>query len=128
MNRIALLLAGGLLALAGCTKELEAPTDAGVCYHMVQLKDGTVRFNKVAQNVTSVEKCAVALDAMRLRFLAIGGSHQEIMGAYQGQFLFLGPTGVFIAQHVNGARYPLLVPNGEGQLVKPGSAPAQPGQ
>jgi hypothetical protein len=125
MNRIALLLAGGLLILAGCTKEIEAPTDAGVCYHMVPMTDGSVHYNKVAENVSSIEKCAVALDDMRLKFLALGGSRQNISGAYQGQFLFLGPQGVFIAQHFNGARYPLLVPSGDGRLVKPGSQPAQ---
>jgi hypothetical protein len=125
MNRFALLLAGSILALAGCAKEIEAPTDAGVCYHMVQLTDGTVHYNKVADNVSSVEKCAVALDAMRMKFLALGGSHSTIAGAYQGQFLFLGPQGVFIAQHFNGARYPLLVPTGDGRLAKPGSQPAQ---
>ena len=125
MNRLALILVAGALALTACSKDPQAPTETGVCWHMAQLPDGHVRFNRLAQNVTSIEKCAVALDAMRLRFLGMGGSHEEIIGAYQGQYLFLGSQGVFISQHLNGARYLLLVPTGDGRLAKPGTVPAQ---
>ncbi len=125
MNRLAWTLAIAVLALSACSKDPEAPTESGVCWHMAQLPDGRVRFNRLAQNVTSIEKCAVALEAMRLRFLGMGGSHENIIGAYQGQYLFLGPQGVFIAQHLNGARYLLLAPTGDGRLAKPGEAAAQ---
>ncbi len=125
MKRLAPLLAIAVLALPACTKELQAPTDAGVCWHMVQLPDKSVRFNRLAQNIPSVEKCAVALDVMRLRFLGLGGSQTSIYGAYQGQFLFLNTEGVFVAQHLNGARYPLLVPTGDGRLAKPGEQAVQ---
>ena len=125
MKRLAPLMVLALLGVSACTKELEAPTDAGICWHMAQLPDGTVRFNKVAQNIPTIEKCAVQLDVMRLRFLGLGGTHEDIVGAYQGQFLFLGSQGVFVSQHLNGGRYLLLVPTGDGRLVKPGSLPAQ---
>ena len=125
MNRLVLLLAIGSTALAACTKELEAPTNPGVCWHMAPLPDGHVRFNVVARNAPTVEKCAVALEDMRQRFLGLGGNQEEIVGAYQGQFLFLGTRGVFISQRLNGARYPLLVPTGDGRLAKPGVMPVQ---
>ena len=126
MKRLAPVLAVALMAaLPACTKELQAPTDTGVCWHMAQIPGGRVRFNKVAENISSVEKCAVALDVMRLRFLGLGGSQQSIYGAYQGQFLFLSNEGVFVGQHINGGRYLLLVPTGDGRLVKPGPMPIQ---
>jgi len=125
MRTLAPVLALALMALPACSKELQAPTDTGVCWHMAQLPDGTVRFNKVAQSAQSIENCAVDLDAMRLRFLGLGGSQENIMGAYQGQFLFLGTQGVFVSQHLNGGRYVLLVPTGDGRLVKPGAIPVQ---
>jgi len=125
MKRLAPVFAVALMALPACSKELQAPTNAGVCWHMAQLPGGKVRFNRVAQNVASVERCAVALDAMRLRFLGLGGSQETIIGAYQGQYLFLGGQGIFVSQHLNGGRYLLLVPTGDGRLVKPGAMPAQ---
>jgi hypothetical protein len=119
------LLVLGLLALPACTKQLEAPTDRGVCWHMAQLQGGKVRFNRLAVNVDTIEKCAVQLEAMRERFLALGGSNTDIIGAYQGQFLFLQPEGIFISQSLTGGRYLLLVRAGNGQLAKPGSVPAE---
>ncbi len=62
---------------------------------------------------------------MRLRFLGLGGGNEEIVGAYQGQYLFLGRQGVFLSQSLNGNRYLLLVPTGDGRLAKPGAIPQQ---
>ncbi len=125
MRHAAAILLLGLLALSACTKELEAPADRGVCWHMASLPGGKVRFNKVAENRTSVEQCAVALEAMRLRFLGLGGGNEDIVGAYQGQYLFLGRQGVFFSQSLNGNRYLLLVPTGDGRLAKPGAIQQQ---
>ena len=120
MRPLALLAALGLIALPACTKQLEAPTDQGVCWHMAQLKDDKVRFNRLAKNVDSIEKCAVALEAMRMRFLGLGGSNRDIIGAYQGQFLFLQPEGIFIGQSLTSGRYLLLVRTEDGKLAKAG--------
>jgi hypothetical protein len=112
-----------VLALGACSKQVEAPTDQGVCWHMAQLPDDKVRFNRLAANVDSIEKCAVQLEAMRVRFLSLGGSNNDIIGAYQGQFIFLQPQGIFIGQSLTSGRYLLLI-RAEGKLVKPGSQPA----
>ena len=125
MIRSAALLGLAALVLAGCEKKLEAPTDQGVCWHMAPLPGGKVRFNKVAENVDQIEKCAAALEAMRLRFLNLGGSNQEITGAYQGQYLFLTTNGIFTAGSLDGGRYILLVPTGDGRLARPGAMPVQ---
>jgi hypothetical protein len=113
------------LAAAGCSQAVQAPSDAGVCWHMVQLKDGKVRFNKLAGNVPSLEACAVQLEAMRLRFAALGATSEQMIGAYQGQFLFLQAEGIFTGQSLDGAHYLLLVRSGDGHLVKPGVMPVQ---
>ncbi len=114
------------LVLPACEKKLEAPTDTGVCWHMVTLPDGKVRFNRVAENQDRIEKCAAALEGMRLRFLNLGGNQREIIGAYQGQFLFLtNNQGIFTAGSLDGGRYILLVPTGDGRLARPGAMPIQ---
>jgi len=111
--------------LAGCSSnKVEAPMEARVCFHAVFLKDGGVKFNRLAVNVPNLETCAATLEGMRLRFRSLGGSEQ-VVGSYQGQFLFLDSRGVQSAQTLTGARYTALVPTGDGRLAVPGALPAQ---
>jgi hypothetical protein len=119
---LGLLALGGMLALAGCSGQVQAPTDTGVCYHLSAMQNGQPRFNVVAKGVPDMEHCAAQLEAMRVHFLALGGTVRDITGAYQGNFLFLGDTGVFTAETYAGPRYPFLVRSGD-QLVPVGSAP-----
>ena len=119
---IALGLAAAALTLAGCNSQVAAPTDSGVCYHMAAMQNGQPKFNVVAKSVPDMEHCAAQLEAMRVRFLSLGGNAQDIVGAYQGNFLFLGEQGVFTAETYQGPRYPFLVRNGDA-LVPVGSAP-----
>ena len=125
MKRLASVVALGLLLAPGCAKEVPAPQDQGVCWHMAQLKDGTVKFNRLAQNVPSIEACAVQLEVMRLRFEQLGSPGDNMIGAYQGRFLFLQPEGIFTGERLNGGRYLLLVRTGDGRLAKPGVMPVQ---
>ena len=111
-------------ALAGCEQKIEAPYDKGVCFHMVPLTGGKVKFNKLSENRPSLESCAASLEGMRERFLGLGGSDENIIGAYQGNFLFLGRTGVFTSTTLTGARWPALVRTSDGRLAIP-SAVAQ---
>lgn len=126
MNLIAraLLIAAGAFLAASCAKQIEAPGDPGVCWHMATLANGTVRFNKVSQNEPRIESCAGSLDGMRLRFMALGGP-EEITGAYQGEFLFLNAQGIYMSQSLNGIRYLLMVRTGDGRLVRPSELPSQ---
>jgi len=125
MRLAAALCALLALALPACSKKVEAPYDAGVCWYMAQLKDGKVRFNKLADRIDTIEKCAVELEVMRLRFARLGSQQSEMIGAYQGQFLFLQPEGIFISQSLTGGRYLALVRTGDGRLAKVGVMPVE---
>jgi len=126
LRPIAVLVAAALassLGLGACApKTVKAPTDRKVCYNMQRLKEGGVRFDKVADNVPSLELCAAELEGMRLRFLRLGGTTTNVVGSYQGQFLFLRTEGVFTANSLTAPQYPALVRIGN-QLVAPGSVP-----
>jgi hypothetical protein len=124
--RLSAVLAACMLAssLAACGQKVEAPFNKGVCWHMVTLAGGKVKFNVLSQNRPNLESCAASLEGMRERFLALGGNQQDLIGAYQGSFLFLGNTGVFTSTTLDGARWPALVRTSDGRLAIP-SAVAQ---
>jgi hypothetical protein len=125
MNRV-IPLAVAAAALAACSgSSLDAPTEPGVCWHMVQLKDGSYRFNELARNQPNLENCAARLEDMRLRFNALGQSNQQVVGGYQGQFIFIDPRGVFTAANLNTTRYLALVRTGDGRLAIPGAVRQQ---
>ena len=115
----------GAVALSGCAKPLEAPSDRGVCWAMAKLPDGGTRFNRLAENQPDLEHCAAQLEIMRLRFRALGSTQSHLTGAYQGQFIFIQPEGVFTAQSYDGYRFPFLVRTGDGRLAVPGAMPTQ---
>jgi hypothetical protein len=108
-----------VLALAACSSEPPAPADTGVCYHLAAITGGQPKFNIVAKNVPDMEHCAAQLEAMRVRFISLGGTNSDITGAYQGNFLFLRQEGVFTSSSYNGVQYPFLVRTGDGRLVVP---------
>jgi hypothetical protein len=115
----------GFLCLAGCAKQIDAPTEPGVCWALAQLPNGTVRFNRLARNQPDLEHCAAQLEMMRLHFRALGSTQTHVTGAYQGQFIFIQPEGVFTAQTYDGYRFPFLVRTGDGRLAMPGAMPEQ---
>jgi hypothetical protein len=108
-------------ALAGCGDSgLKAPTEAGVCWHLVRA-EGEYRFNRLADNQPQLEHCAARLEDMRLRFMRLGSQETEIVGAYQGQFIFLQREGIFTSKRLNSTPYLALVRTGDGRLVMPGA-------
>jgi hypothetical protein len=120
-----LLAAVCALALAGCEKQLEAPTDRGVCWHLVQPPGQPPKFNKLADNQVDLEHCAAQLERMRINFRALGKNDDVTVGAYQGQYLFDDETGVATSQTLKGHPYSLMVRSGDGRLVVPGAMPQQ---
>jgi len=120
-----LVLAAAALALCACAKKTTPPGDAGVCYHVVPQKDGSMKYNKLVK-AASLEVCAANLEAMRIKFLTLGGNQQEIYGAYQANFLFLQKEGVFTSTSLEGPRYVALVRTGDGRLAIPGAMPQTP--
>lgn len=125
MKAIAPILALSLLAgLSACVKRTEPPGDAGVCFHVVPQKDGSLKYNRLVQ-AKNLETCAANLEAMRIKFLRLGGSTQDIYGAYQANFLFLQKEGVFTSTSLEGTRYVALVRTGDGRLAIPSAMPQQ---
>jgi hypothetical protein len=121
----AALLASALLG--SCEKQIDAPTDTGVCWHMVQPPNAPPKFNQLATGIPDLEHCAAALEKMRVSFQSLGVPQGDITGAYQGQFLFLNRYGVFTAQTLTGYHYPFMVRTGDGRLAVPGAMPQQGG-
>lgn len=120
--KFALTICAATLALSACAKRTEPPGDAGVCYHVVIQKDQTLKYNKLV-STDSLEKCAANLEAMRIKFLTLGGTRQELMGAYQANFLFLESRGIFTSTSLEGPQYLALVRTGDGRLATPGAMP-----
>lgn len=118
----AVVLGLGTLGLAACEKTIKAPFDRGVCFAVELGEEGADPvFNKVADNQSQIEYCAARLEEVRQRFLRFGGNRTELIGAYQGSFLFLDPSGVRRAQSLNGTRYVMMARAPDGRLVVPGA-------
>jgi hypothetical protein len=122
----ATLLAAGVAASA-CSQRTEPPGDPGICYTVVPQKDGKLKYFKLV-NAANLETCAANLEAMRVKFLRMGGTQQNIYGAYQTNFLFLEQEGVFTATSLEGGRYLALVRTGDGRLAIPAAMPQAPTQ
>jgi hypothetical protein len=126
MKRVALALTlAAAAALSACAKKTEPPGDVGVCFHVVPQKDGSLKYNKLVAT-DSLEKCAANLEAMRIKFLRLGGNQQNIYGAYQANFLFLEKAGVLTSTSLEGPRYVALVRTGDGRLAIPSAMPQDP--
>ena len=111
-------------ALAACVQRTEPPGDNGICYHVTAGKDGKLQYHKLVK-APNLETCAANLEAMRIKFLTMGGSSQELLGAYQANYLFLQREGVFSSTTLEGPRYLALVRTGDGRLAIPGAMPRQ---
>jgi hypothetical protein len=128
MQRLALLATVvTAAALAACSQRTEPPGDVGVCYHVVPQKDGKLKYFKLV-SAPNLETCAANLEAMRLKFLRLGGGQRDLYGAYQANFLFLQQEGVLTSTSLEGPRYVALVRTGDGRLAIPGAMPMAPSQ
>ena len=134
MPRVSLAAALAAAALAGCSPGPQAPSEAGTCYHMVSsapgqsggVVSGKYRFYVIKHGVADLEHCAAALDGMRVRFLTLGGSTHEVTGVYQGEYLLVDGRGVFSANALDGASFPLLRRTDDGRLVPPSARDEAP--
>lgn len=112
--------------LSACAKRTYPPGEPGICYHVAgQLPDGTLKYNVLKANVPNLETCAANLEAMRIKFLRMGGSTTEMVGAYQGNFLFFQREGIFTAPSLEQNRYLALIRTGDGRLAIPGTVQTQ---
>ena len=118
---VALSLVVAATGLTACEKQTKAPFEQGVCMHVIEQKDGTLKFNPVAQKVPSIELCAAELEGMRIRFVRLGSPNRELTGAYQGKFIFVQKEGIYLGDTYEGARFMSLVRTGDGRLAVPGA-------
>ncbi|AWM77834.1 hypothetical protein [Phenylobacterium parvum] len=123
---ITLVALVALAALSACAKRIEPPGTPGTCYHVQPTQQG-LKYNPLPTAQPDLEHCAAALEAMRIRFLNMGGNQTNIAGAYQGNFLFLVPAGIYTSTSWEGNRFLALVRSGDGRLVLPGAMPMAPG-
>lgn len=127
MKRLLLAAGVAILGLAGCEKAIEAPSAAGECYLLAAQKDGTVKFNRIAEGVNDLEHCAVEIELVRRRFLSMGSNQKEWIGAYKGSFVFVEPEGVLTSTKLDGIRYPALVRYNDS-FVMPGAIVERPAE
>ena len=120
---VATVLAVSALAATACSSSPEAPYEPGVCFYVVpdETQPDGRKLNVVARDQPQIEFCAARLEEMRLRFLSLGGSNREIMGAYQGQYIFIDATGVSFGKSLEGSRFFALARTGDGRLAIPGA-------
>jgi hypothetical protein len=128
MRPALLILLAAAAALGACEKQIEAPTDTGVCWKMEQPANAPPKFNALARGVPDLEHCAAQLESTRVRMASLGAIQSQVTGAYQGQFLFIDRRGVFTAQSYDGYQYPFMVRTGDGRLAVPGAMPQTSGQ
>lgn len=111
-----------VLALSACDNSPRAPTDKGTCYSVAALRDGKVKFNKVAENQPTLEACIARLEEVRLKFLRMGGSRRDLIGAYQGKFLFIDSSGVAVSDGLKSGRFYAFTRGQDGSLALPNVA------
>lgn len=120
--RAALLIALATLpALAACETAPRAPNDPGICYSVAQPDGQEMAFNVLAREQPQIETCAARLEEMRLNFLRLGGSNRDVVGAYQGRFIFVDRRGISFSQRIDGPRFFALARTGDGRLAVPGA-------
>ena len=120
----AVLIAAATLLTACQDNRVKAPTERGVCWHLIPQGENPPKFNRLPGTYPSLEYCAGGLELVRRR-----GTRPEITGAYQGQFIFVERRGLFAGKTLTGPRYLALVRTGDGRLAIPGAErpPPPPG-
>ncbi|CAN5209226.1 hypothetical protein BH11PSE2_BH11PSE2_07120 [soil metagenome] len=120
MKWLAIAAAVAVLGLTACEKSVEAPADRGVCFMVALQKDGTAKFNPIAQNVKDIEHCGAELEKVRINFARLGSAKEEYIGAYQTYFVIVRKEGIFTASKLGGQQYLAMV-RFHGELVAPGA-------
>ena len=120
--RLAVLAAvTGVAVLGACSNQPKYEFAEGACYFVATPDNAPPRLQKIADGQPQLEQCAARLEEMRLRFLRMGGSNQEIAGAYQGRFIFIDREGVKIGKSLTGSRFFSMARTGDGRLAIPGA-------
>jgi len=119
MRAVVPVLLLSAFAATGCAETLKAPYDKGVCYALGTPEGQDPQFNVVARDQPAIEYCAARLEEMRARFLGMGGTQREVIGSYQGRFIFVDGRGVSYGKSLDGIRFFALARTGDGRLAVP---------
>ena len=116
------------LGLAACQSGPDAPDNPNGCYYVAfpDGPDAAPRFNLVAEDQPQIEYCYARLEEMRLRFLGLGGSNDDLTGYYNGQYIFITRRGVYAARSLKGTRFFSMARTGDGRLAVPGTIEQRP--
>lgn len=125
LTGIAIVAFAGLAA-AACSNEPKFTFEPGVCYNVAQEADQKPELQVLARDQAQIELCAARLEEMRLRFLRMGGNKTEVVGAYQGRFIFIDRDGVKFGNSLNGGRFFAMARTGDGRLAMPGAITRDP--
>jgi hypothetical protein len=98
-----IILAAGALLLTACESGVKAPETAGVCWQRKEAA-GKTTFSVLAREITSLENCAVLLEAVRLQ----GGGNAN--GAYQGYYINIDADAISSTPHPGRRGYPIFQP------------------
>ena len=137
MRFFALAAIAGTALLGACSNEPKYEFAEGACYFVATPDNAPPRLQKIADDQPQLEQCAARLEEMRLRFLRMGGSNQEIAGAYQGRFIFVDREGVKIGKSLTGSTsspwpapatvvWPYPAPSSATRRVVPSPSPRTP--
>lgn len=92
-----------LLSLAACDPP-GAPSDRGACWRTAGGSANKPRFALIANDVGSLDDCAVLLESYHLR------GAKTANGAFQGYFIFIDDQQMTSSTRLDGFRYPVLQP------------------
>lgn len=101
---LCLILAAGGLGLTACSGGEEAPGDAMVCWREVTDKAGHHHFEVISRNVANLDSCAAQMEGLYLQ------EGREIVGAYQGYFIFANDQSVSSSGSRGSYGYPVFLP------------------
>ncbi len=90
--------AAGWIVWDNSRPEIEAPTEANVCW-LMERGGGQVRFVALSRRIDNLESCAATLEG---HYLA---GRRRLEGAFQGRFLFVDENAIQSAESLEGGRW-----------------------
>lgn len=92
------------MALAACSGGEEAPSDSMVCWREVTDKASHRHFVVISKNVANLDSCAAQVEGIYLQ------EGREVVGAYQGYFIYANDQSVSSSGHRDSYGYPVFLP------------------
>lgn len=99
-----------VLCLGGCARGPVAPTNAGVCWRMVEGFNGEPDFRPLVSGIENLESCAGRLEGLRLEH------GKPLVGAYQGRYIFVSEAEISVADGLKAQHYRIFSPQQRAQI------------